>query len=81
MILPGIGVLALWIINMDMPLAGAVFCGVLVGSGANVAFFLGPLAELTSGCILGAEPPLTRAASSFSTPDWPFPPEWFLSPP
>jgi hypothetical protein len=46
LILPGLGVLALWSTRTEMPLAAIIFCGVLVGLGANAAFFLGPLAEL-----------------------------------
>ncbi len=46
LILPGIGVLLLWITRQDMPVPLAVICGILVGIGANIAFMLGPLAEL-----------------------------------
>jgi hypothetical protein len=46
MLLPGIGVLILWVTRAKLPVAGALTFGVLVGISANVAFFLGPLAEL-----------------------------------
>ncbi|RYZ89265.1 MAG: hypothetical protein EOP06_09580 [Proteobacteria bacterium] len=45
MILPGIGVLALWV-RWGMPLPLAVLSSVATGIGANVAFLLGPLSEL-----------------------------------
>lgn len=46
MIFPGLGVLALWITRGNLPIGGAILFGILVGLGANAAFFLGPLAEL-----------------------------------
>lgn len=46
MILPGLGVLVLWITRQNLPIPVAVVGGILVGIGANVAFMLGPLAEL-----------------------------------
>lgn len=46
MILPGIGVLLLWITRQKHPIPAAVVGGPLFGIGANVAFLLGPLAEL-----------------------------------
>ena len=46
MILPGLGVLALWVTRADLPIPAAILFGILVGAGANAAFFLGPLAEL-----------------------------------
>lgn len=46
MILPGIGVLALWCGKTEMPFAAAIIFGIGTGIGANVAFFLGPLSEL-----------------------------------
>ena len=46
MILPGIGVLVLWITRQNLPVPVAIIGGILVGSGANIAFMLGPLAEL-----------------------------------
>ena len=46
MILPGIGVLVLWITRQQLPIPAAVVGGILFGIGANVAFMLGPLAEL-----------------------------------
>lgn len=45
MILPGIGVLALWV-RSGMPLPLAIFSSIVTGIGANIAFFLGPLSEL-----------------------------------
>lgn len=45
MILPGIGVLALWV-RWGMPLPAALFFSIATGIGANVAFLLGPLSEL-----------------------------------
>jgi hypothetical protein len=46
MILPGIGVLALWCAKTAMPVPAAIFLGIVTGINANIAFFLGPLAEL-----------------------------------
>lgn len=46
MILPGIAVLFLWTTRTDMPWAAALTFGLLIGAAANIAFFLGPLAEL-----------------------------------
>lgn len=46
MILPGIGVLALWINRSNLPIPAAIALGLLIGIGANTAFFLGPLGEL-----------------------------------
>ncbi len=46
LILPGLGVLALWSTRTEMPTGAIIFCGLLAGLGANAAFFLGPLAEL-----------------------------------
>ncbi len=46
MILPGLGVLTLWVIRGNLPIPGAIAFGIIVGIGANTAFFLGPLAEL-----------------------------------
>ncbi|MES2923999.1 MAG: hypothetical protein V4819_20770 [Verrucomicrobiota bacterium] len=43
---PGIGVLMLWITRQNLPIPAAIIGGILVGIGANVAFMLGPLAEL-----------------------------------
>ena len=45
-ILPGLGVLALWVTRGNVPIPAAITFGILVGIGANAAFFLGPLAEL-----------------------------------
>ncbi|RYD23223.1 MAG: hypothetical protein EOP88_05030 [Verrucomicrobiaceae bacterium] len=44
-VLPGLGVLALWV-NAGMPLPVAIFFSIVTGIGANLAFFLGPLSEL-----------------------------------
>ncbi|MEO5714291.1 MAG: hypothetical protein ABIT37_12460 [Luteolibacter sp.] len=46
MILPGLGVLALWISRANLPIPVAIVFAIIVGLGANTAFFLGPLAEL-----------------------------------
>lgn len=46
LLLPGIGVLVLWITRQNLPVPVAVVGGILFGIGANVAFMLGPLAEL-----------------------------------
>ena len=46
MIFPGLAVLALWVTRGNLPVPGAITFGILVGIGANIAFFLGPLAEL-----------------------------------
>lgn len=46
MILPGIGVLALWCAKAAMPVPAAIFLGIVTGINANIAFFLGPLSEL-----------------------------------
>ena len=46
MILPGIGVLVLWVTRQNIPIPAAVVAGILFSIGANVAFMLGPLAEL-----------------------------------
>ena len=44
--LPGLGVLILWITRQQLPLPTAMIGGIFFGIGANVAFMLGPLAEL-----------------------------------
>jgi hypothetical protein len=46
MLLPGLGVLALWVTRQHLPLPAAIVSGIFVGIGANIAFMLGPLAEL-----------------------------------
>lgn len=46
LLVPGVLVLVLWSSRHGMPFAAAVVSGVIVGIGANVAFLLGPLAEL-----------------------------------
>lgn len=45
LLLPGLGILALWM-NKGLPLAAALLCALFVAICANVAFLLGPLAEL-----------------------------------
>jgi hypothetical protein len=44
LLLPGIGVLVLWITRQNLPVAAAILGGILFGIGANVAFMLGPFA-------------------------------------
>ncbi len=46
MILPGLGVLALWISRTSMPWPVVLIFGLATGIAANGAFFAGPLAEL-----------------------------------
>lgn len=46
LLLPGTGVLILWITRQHLPVPAAIIGGILVGIGANIAFMLGPLAEL-----------------------------------
>jgi hypothetical protein len=46
MILPGLGVLGLWVTRQHLPVPAAIAGGIVVGIGANIAFMLGPLAEL-----------------------------------
>ncbi len=46
LILPGLGVLWLWSAKMGVPIAVLLVLAVMVGIGANVCFFLAPLAEL-----------------------------------
>ncbi len=46
MILPGVGVLALWVAKTGMPVPAAIVAGLFTGLGANAAFFLGPVSEL-----------------------------------
>lgn len=46
LILPGLIILGMWVGLLGYPLPLAIFSGIFVGVGANVAFFLGPLAEL-----------------------------------
>lgn len=46
LLLPGTGVLILWITRQHLPVPAAIIGGILVGVGANIAFMLGPLAEL-----------------------------------
>lgn len=53
LILPGLGVLALWITRQDLPVPAVIVSGILTAIGANAAFFLGPLAELYIRGLLG----------------------------
>jgi hypothetical protein len=54
LLLPGLGVLTLFVTRLDMPAGGAAASGTFVAVGANIAFFLGPLAELyLRGFLLG----------------------------
>ena len=46
LLIPGILIEAIMVVRQDMPIEVAVIGAVLVGTGANVAYFLGPLAEL-----------------------------------
>lgn len=46
MILPGLAVLVLWVTRGNLPIPGAIAFGLIVGLGANTAFFLGPLTEI-----------------------------------
>lgn len=46
LLLPGLGVIALWITVAKLPLPIAAMLTPPVAIGANAAFFLGPLAEL-----------------------------------
>lgn len=44
--LPGVGVIVLWVGRTELTLPTAVIMAAPIAIGANVAFFLGPLAEL-----------------------------------
>lgn len=46
LLLPGLGIAALWIARTGTPVAAAAFGSALVAVGANLAFFLGPAAEV-----------------------------------
>lgn len=46
MIVPGLGVLALWTTRQKLPIPAAIVGGIFFGICANAAFMLGPLAEL-----------------------------------
>ena len=46
LLVPGLGILAFWTMKNGMPTVVALVSGLLVAVGANVSFFLGPLAEL-----------------------------------
>lgn len=46
LLVPGVLIETFWVMKGGMPLAVAVISAVMVGLGANAAFFLGPLAEL-----------------------------------
>jgi len=46
LILPGLGILVLWLVRMHLPLGVGIVLSLLVAIGANIMFFLGPLTEL-----------------------------------
>jgi len=46
LLIPGLVVVAVWSTRQGMPFPVGVVGAVLVGLGANLAYFLGPLAEL-----------------------------------
>jgi len=46
LILPGLGILVLWLVRMHLPLGVGIVLSILVAIAANIMFFLGPLAEL-----------------------------------
>ena len=46
LLLPGIGIAALLVSQEDLPVSGAVAGALIMGVGANLAYFLGPLAEV-----------------------------------
>ena len=46
LLIPGIVIESLMVMRQGMPLAAGIVGAVLIAVGANVAFFLGPLAEL-----------------------------------
>lgn len=46
MLPPGILILVLFVFRQNMPIPAAIAMGLASGTGANAAFFLGPLAEL-----------------------------------
>ena len=57
LILPGVGILAIFVSRMQMPIMAAAVSAIFVAAAANVAFFLGPLGELyIRGLWLGGKP-------------------------
>ncbi len=46
LILPGLGVLWLWSAKMEVPIVALLVLAILVGIGANLCFFMAPIAEL-----------------------------------
>lgn len=60
LLLPGIAVLMLWVKFAHMPVPIAIFLAVLIGFGANVAFFMGPMAELYFRALFLSGAPLGR---------------------
>lgn len=46
LLVPGLIIVAIMVMNQGMPLAVGVVGALMIGIGANVAYFLGPLAEL-----------------------------------
>ncbi len=46
LLLPGTCVLILWITRQHLPIPAAIAGGIITAIGANIAFLLGPLAEL-----------------------------------
>ena len=57
LLLPGIGVLAVFVSRMQMPIPAAAVSAIFVAAAANIAFFLGPLGELyIRGLWLGGKP-------------------------
>lgn len=46
LLVPGLAVIAVWSLRQGMPLAAGLGGALVVAIGANLAFFLGPLAEL-----------------------------------
>ncbi len=60
LILPGIGVVVLWVARTDLSLPVALILSVPVALGANAAFFLGPMAELYFRAMFRAGAPIGR---------------------
>ena len=46
LILPGLGILSIWLVRMHLPLGVGITLSILVAIAANIMFFLGPLTEL-----------------------------------
>lgn len=46
LLIPGLIIEAIMVTNQGMPVAAGVVGAVMIGIGANMAYFLGPLAEL-----------------------------------